>query len=189
MTFTVPQDGKALAKHDMGSVNFTGITVNGFAVSEARALMVGLSVPNGHKVAGSTGHSTKLIGNVYLSSTDTTGGGTKLVWLTKRKANTKEFVEEQPALVPLENGDFAVIWDELHGEHVTMNYRLVDETGRVLASRRWSGHAFAAVSQPVLAGSRILWVGEATAKGHYRARNQLYGLSVANPASPSLLGH
>ncbi len=187
MTFTVPKDNAALAHHDMSSVNYTGVTVNGFAATEADALMVGLSVPNGHKVDGVASHSSTLMGNVYLTSTDTTTGATRLVWLTKREPKTKKFLEEQPALVDLGNGDFAVLWDELHGKQVTMNYRLVDETGEILASKHWTGHAFAAVAQPVLAGNQIFWVGEGSTKDSYDVANYLYGLDVKKPTKPVLL--
>jgi hypothetical protein len=187
MAFTVPKDDAALAHHDMTSVNYTGVTVNGFAVTESDALTVGLSVPNGHKVDAVASHSPSLMGNVFLTSTNTTTGATRLVWLTEREPKTKEFLEEQPALVDLGDGNFGVLWDEFHGKRVTMNYRLVSETGKVLAGKRWGGHAFAAVAQPVLAGSQIFWVGEASTKDSYDVANYLYGLDVTNPAKPALL--
>ncbi len=184
MVFTIPADNAALANHNMLTVNFTGTTVNGFGVADSRALTVGLSVPNGHAIDGVTGHSPHLRANVYLTSTDTATGATTLVWLTTRNPQDQTYLELQPALTPLANGDFAVVWDEWHEKHVTMQYRLVDDTGTVLAQKQWSGHSFAAVSQPVLAGHRILWVGSSTTPG---SRNYLRGINVRNPADPVLI--
>ncbi len=170
-----------------GSVgdNFTGATANGLAVGPSGVLTTGVSDPQDHPLHGVRGNKPSYLPNVYLLSTDVTAGTTKFEWLTRNPPRTKTDIVGQPRMTQVGADAFAIVFDEELGKRRSLQYRLVNSAGAVLASRSWPGLHFGAISQPALVAGRLLWVAPRT--GATSGADYLYGLDVANPTKPTLL--
>jgi len=168
--------------------NVTGTTVNGFQLGSDRALTVGVSLPHDHPVRGVSGRSQKLGTNVYLVSTSLGDRvSSRFRWLTTYHPRKRNHVVGQPHLVPLGHDRFAVLFTVVARRGVSMHYRLVNQRGRVLASRVWSGRRYSAVAQPVHIGRKILWVGARIDRNFQVHGHYLFGLNVAHPVHPRIV--
>lgn len=169
--------------------NYTGTTVNGFEVGTTDALAVGLSVPNGHAVAGVHGSSSQFVRNAYVISTDLTNGTSRFAWITTYRPTAKRSSVGQPQLVPVGANRFAALFTTQVGARRTLRYVLLDETGTIVARKSWPRRQFAALGQPAIVGTKLLWVGfwSGTRRQSYRTGDFLYGLDLRDPGDPSLL--
>lgn len=167
--------------------NFTGATLNGFAVGPSGALTTGVADPDQHGLDGVHGNNVSLMPNAYLISTDLTSGTSKFVWLTRNSPTNTRDVVGQPRLVQVGTDSFAILFSERLGMTRLLQYRLVNSAGAILATKTWRNVNFSPMGQPTVLANRIFWVG---AKGETsRGAGYLYGLSVTNPAKPTLLSH
>jgi len=66
-----------------------------------------------------------------------------------------------------------------------MEYRLIDSAGTVLASTSFPGVFFCAISDPILIGGKVYWVG--IEPDSHTGLDYLFGLDVSDPATPALL--
>jgi hypothetical protein len=181
---------KAMTFPGRVGANYTGATVNGFEVGTTNALTVGLSVSRRHKFP-SVLYGPLVVGvrNAYVISTDLTNGKSRFAWLTTYPGTTKRSAVSQPQLVPVGPDRFAALFGTQVGTHATLRYILFDQTGAVVARKRWPGRRFAALAQPALVGTKLLWVGywRRPPLPRYRTGDFLYGVDLRDPAKPRLL--
>jgi hypothetical protein len=189
---------------DLGN-NATYASVTGFELGQGQALVVGSSDPQDGEIAGVSGATASLKRNVFLvtaatgdaapkktctwqtvsgtakqvCSTDP-AGSSSLTWLTQLSPVGTAGVGE-PRLVKLSDNRFAVLYDVADAGSHTLNYKLIDSTGAVLASQSWPGEYFGSDSQPVLIGSSLWW---ADVPGETSTTPYLYALNVAKPTAP-----
>lgn len=168
----------------------TGMTVSGLEVGGGRALTTGISVPHGRSVAGVTGSSTRLVGNVYLTSTDLATGRTSFRWVTEIDPASKTTRAGEPRLVKISADRYALLFTVYSKSRAPrMEYRLLDSTGKVQATHAWQNRNFAPVSQPVMAGNRLLWAGRSQrdlegSNWLDTLRGYTFGLDLARPKHP-----
>ena len=68
-----------------------------------------------------------------------------------------------------------------------MEYRLIDSAGTMLASTSFPGVFFCALSDPILIGGKVYWVGIEPDRQTTYAPDYLFGIDVSDPTTPSLL--
>ncbi len=174
----------------MGDVgdNYTGSTVTGVVGGPTKLLITGTSVPHGNAIGGVTGYDAGFAQNAYLISQAPSGSGTTFTWLTEFDPNGDVHATE-PRLVKISANRFVVLFSVVDGSATRLEYRLLDETGAVLAEASWPATRFGSASQPVLWDTSLVWsdtgpLGDSTE----RTPTYLYGLDVTDPADPVKLG-
>ena len=165
--------------------------MNGFEVGGSRAVVVGLSVPHDHPVAGVSGISERMRPNVYLLSTDVAAGTTDLRWLTKFNPKRGRWVATKPSLMRLSDDRLAVLWSLVQNGQSQAEYRLIDNTGAVLASKTWRGAWFNPHGQPLARDGHIWWVQTTPKLTHNdtpqkSSREYLFSMDIADQTNPIL---
>ncbi len=167
--------------------NYTGVAVTGMAAGSSRAVVVGHAVPHDEPVDGVTGWNG-LARNVFLVSVDTTTGDRDFTWITRLDPRGDAFADE-PRIVRVGADRFVMLFTVQEASRKRLEYRLVDASGGVLASRTWTGKRFDSISDPALVGDTVYWVGlgSEAQSGTYRATAYLSGVNVSDPTAPQLL--
>lgn len=169
--------------------NYTGATLNAVTLGSSRVLTAGIAVPHSKAVKGVTGSSRKLWPNVHLTSSDPRTGRSTFRWITTYHPKKTTARVGHLRLTALGKDRFALLYDvtKRGSTKGTTHYLLIDEQGRTLAHRTFSG-AFRALSAPVLQGKRLVWVNEFSKDRHGFDRvTHLSALDVSNPQKPVLL--
>jgi hypothetical protein len=170
--------------------NFTGVTVTGFATEDGKALVAGSALPHHEAVQGVTGYTNTWKRNIYWLTADIDSGATTFKWLTQFDPNGAAAAME-PRLIQVGAGRYVLLFSVYNGAAYQMNYRLVDTAGTVLASKSWDSAFFNPVSDPILIGSKLYWVGYESQDrfvDYLAADTYLFVLDLADPAAPRMLG-
>ncbi len=169
-----------------GSVgdNYTGTTVTDLEVNTKKALITGNSVPHSKAVGGVTGFASNLKRNVYLISSDLATGKSVFKWVTSHSPKGTTSTGE-PRLAKINDTRFALLFDaEKAGKH-TLHYRLVDDSGKTLASKTWPGVPHSSASEPLIIGTKLYWAGFSNPDKSDLLF--LYTIDIADPAAPRLI--
>ncbi len=157
---------------------FTGTAVTGLAATAAGGLIVGNSVRH----TGDPGHAVDPDEprNAFVIATDDSAGTEVLRWLTSHVDGSGRSVGD-PRMVALGADRFAVLFTTFHGDGGrTLDYRLLDGDGMVLAERSFPGAFLGAVSELVVHDGRISWAGLGD-DGLF-----VFSLDVTDPTTPLL---
>ena len=82
---------------------------------------------------------------------------------------------------------YAVLFSVHNDSGYRMEYRLIDSAGTVLASTSFPGVFFCAVSNPILIGGKVYWVGIEPGSWSPPVPAYFFGIDVSDPTTPSLL--
>jgi IPT/TIG domain len=165
--------------------NFTGATVTGLVSGPSGIAVVGNSIRQPDAPNGSLGSVTERR-NIYAVWADPATGEHTVRWLTDFAPQGASDALE-PRIVQVGSDRYAVLFSlQSHGSY-RMEYRLIDSAGTVLASTSFSGVFFCAISDPILIGGKVYWVGIEPHPMADRVPNHLFGIDVSDPATPSLL--
>lgn len=146
--------------------NSTGATVGGMEVGTDNVLICGTAQPHKYKVKGVTGFGsvkTKkgsyvyLEHNVYLAVVNRETGKTKRIWLTQNNPKTTNVIIDDTKMVKLSDDRFAILYQSTVGEKNTLNYVVVDNTGKKIYSKKYSGYIMDNSAQPILYNGYIQW--------------------------------
>ena len=173
----------------MGQVgdNYTGTTVTGVVGGPTKLLVVGSSVPHRHAIAGVTGYDTGLAQRVP-DLPDPVRRRDDFTWLPELDPNGNVHATE-PRLVRISDDRFAVLFSVVDGSSTTLEYRLVDESGAVLAGMSWPASRFGSASQPVLLDTLLVWSDSGPlGDSSENMPTYLYGLNFTDPAAPVKVG-
>jgi hypothetical protein len=186
-----PTGAGSFASYDvfalLGSIgaNYTGTTLTGLQVGSGRALVTGNSVPHNHAIGGVTGDAPSR--NVYVVSTDLATGTPVFRWITSYNPFGTTWAGE-PRMVKLSESRFVLLFSVMTSTSETLNYRLLDESGAVLAQKSWANVSFDASSQPLGVGSRLYWAGFGMSPSGGSMENYyLYGVDLTDPTAPTLM--
>lgn len=157
--------------------NYTGTTLTGMEVGGGAALVTGNSVPHDQAVGGVTGDDGSLSRNVYLISTNIETQTPTFRWITSFSPNGMTAAGE-PRLVKVSESRFVLLFDVTDGVDHTLNYRLVDNQGNVLAEKSWPNTIYNPISEPILIGSRLYWAGYGNADFPSMSPLYLYALDT-----------
>lgn len=167
--------------------NYTGTTVTGFELGQNGNLVVGGSVPHNNAVGGVTGFVGDLLRNIYLIVTDKTTDAPTFTWLTDYTPTRTDITLGEPRMVKLDEDRFAILFTVTENDTPRMEYRLVNSSGSVLASKSFAGVTFCAGSQPLVYNNTLVWVaGEVGSYGDLSDTRYLYELNMTDAASPVL---
>lgn len=172
----------------MTGENFTGTTVTGLGLTTDGFLVTGNSVPHDRPVAGVTGSGSGLPHNIYLIQSGLESGEPSFRWISEVTGSTDA---SEPRLVPIDANRFALLFtitERIPGPNRrSMEYRLVDSSGAVLAAKTWPDRAFYPASDPIRLGNRLVWAQGSDTDGFASAgRGYLYALDVTDPANPQV---
>lgn len=191
--------GKDTTDTIMYQATFT--TLTGLEVGKSSNLVVGTSIPHDNAVNGVAGFNDKMKRNVYISVLSKGGKqhSPSFKWLTNYDPNGDTSAGE-PRLTPLSNGQYAMLFNVITGEKVTsVEYRLLDEAGNILAAQSYPGAVFNAGAAPILldgtSSRRLVWLAEYKADNYKPMQhvnteniktfhNFFYALDVSNPMEP-----
>ena len=139
-------------------VNYTGLTEGGMKTTADNVIIAGTSVPQGYKVAGVTGNSSKYAQNVFVTITNKETLKTKIKWLTTyNPKNTKVRVGEV-RMVKLSDDRVAVMFTTTRNNKGTLHYVVLNNEGTVVLRKKYSNMEFSASSQPILSNGGITWL-------------------------------
>lgn len=163
--------------------NFTGASVTSLISGPHGIVVLGDSIPQPDAPMGTLGSPDEQR-NVFAIAADPATGTHTVDWLTDFAANGRTGAME-PRAVQVGDDRYAVLFGVRQGQHYHLEYRLIDSTGAVLASASFPNVFYASISDPVLVGQTIYWVGNVPGSGA-STRAYLYGLDVTDPAAPAL---
>ena len=125
--------------------------------------------------------------NVYVVSTDLATGTPVFRWITSYDPCGTTWAGE-PRLVKLSDSRFVLLFGVRTSTSETLDYRLLDASGAVLAQKSWANVSFDASSQPLVVGSRLYWAGFGMSPSAGSTENYyLYGLDLTDPTAPTLM--
>ena len=164
--------------------NWTGTRVTGFGMGAgtARAVVVGESVAHERAVSGMTGENTPR--NVFLITADADLSEHRFTWLSNYTRPGVKVTEPRMARVSPEQ--FVVLFGVRASGKDRLEYRLVDSTGRMLASESWKNVRYEPACDPVFIKGSLLWV-QRGARGVTGKARYVIGLNVEIPRLPKPL--
>lgn len=162
--------------------NFTGATLNGLVSGPSGVVVLGSSIRHPDAPDGPLGSSGERR-NIYAIAANPATGAHTVHWLTNFAPHGADRAFE-PRVVQVGVDRFVVLFGARNAAGDRLEYRLIDSAGTELTSASFPGVRFYASSDPILVGSRILWVG--SAPGSWPPPAYLYGINVDDPATPSL---
>jgi hypothetical protein len=168
--------------------NFTGATVTGLVSGPSGIVVVGNSIAQPDAPNGTLGSADENR-NIYAIWADPATGAHTVQWLTNFAPQGASNALE-PRVVQVGLDRYAVLFSIENDSGYSMEYRLINSAGTVLASASFPGAFFCADSDPMLIGSKVYWVGiEPIDPNSWNplAPDYLFGLDVSNPTTPSLL--
>lgn len=163
--------------------NFTGASVTSLISGPQGIVVLGDSIAQPDSPNGQLGSATEPR-NAFAISADPATGAHTVQWLTSF-ASSGTTTAMEPRAVQVGDDRYAVLFGVQHGQSYQLEYRLVDSSGAVLASATFPNVFYATISDPVLDGQGIYWVGDEPGSGS-SARGYLFGLDVTNPSAPVL---
>ena len=146
--------------------NYTGASVGGMEVGKDNVLICGTAQPHKYKVKGVTGYGSvktkngkyvTLKHNVYLAVINRETGKCKRIWLTQNNPKTTNVRIDDTKMVKLSDDRFAILYQSTVGEKNTLNYVVVDNTGKKIYSKKYSGYIMDNSAQPILYNGYIQW--------------------------------
>ena len=170
--------------------NFTGTEVTGLVSGPSGVLVAGSSLPHRHEVAGVRGFDDSYSSNIFVIAVDPRTKAQTFRWLTDLDPTAGPTALE-PRITKVGADRFALLFSIRTGASYSMEYRLLDSAGETLASTSWPNAYFSPVSDPILAGSRLLWSGldaSSDPSTDDQADSFLFGLDLADPTAPVRLG-
>lgn len=174
----------------MGSLgeNYTGTTVMGFELGQNGNLLVGHSVPHNQAVDGVTGYDSNMVQNVYLLVLNKHTDAPSFQWLTNYNPARTQIAVQAPRMVKLSDDRFVVLFTVVENGKARLEYRLVNSSGTVLASKSFAGVNFASGTQPLVQDGFLLWVGPAPSAYSWLRPSEryLYELNIKDAAKPAL---
>lgn len=163
--------------------NSTGATTGGMEVGSDNVLICGTAQPHNYPVKGVKGFGSVktakgtyvyLKQNVYLGVIDKETGKTKRIWLTKNNPKTTKVIVGDTKMVKLSDERFAILYESTTGTKTTLNYVVVDNNGKKIYSKKYSGYTMSGDAQPILYNGYIQWASQAYSEKTYDYSMRLY---------------
>ena len=176
-----------LLNGDIGD-NFTGATLMAMEASSAGALVVGNSTRQqlpwivDPQTVGAESR------NVYVATLVPNTGTYSMKWLTDFPA-TGGATASEPRMIKLGEDRFAVLFTVVDGDSYQTEYRLLDGTASVIASKTFPDMRFQPIAEPILVGNRIGWVGRSPDRTPWSPPSPafLFAIDITSPGAPTLL--
>lgn len=162
--------------------NYTGATVGGMEIGVDNVLICGTAQPHGNKIKGvggfgvvktKNGKYVMLKKNVYLTVTNKETCKNKCIWLTKYNPKTTKVIVGDTRMVKLSDTRFAILYQTTTGKKNVLNYVVVDNNGKKIYSKKYSGYIMNGSSQPILYEGYIQW-----ASSVYRDKKNNYAMMM-----------
>ncbi|MCR5337983.1 MAG: hypothetical protein K6E75_05430 [Lachnospiraceae bacterium] len=139
--------------------NYTGIYAGGMEIGKEHVLVTALSTPQEEKIAGVTGNKKTYKRNVLLITCKKDGSDIRLQWLTKYNPKKSKTTVGESRIIKISDELFAImysVYSEKDPKGV-LHYVLVDDTGKVLAKKKYRNMIFTGGTQPVFFNGQIFW--------------------------------
>ena len=163
--------------------NFTGASVTGLVSGPEGIVVLGNSIQQPDAPNGPEGSSSERR-NIFAIWADPHSGDHTVHWLTNFPANGPMETME-PRAVQVGTDQFAVLYGLHSGTLYGLQYELIDSAGRVLASALFPNVFHASISDPLVIGNTIYWIGNLPTDTS-TSRAYLFGVDVASPTTPTL---
>ena len=111
--------------------------------------------------------------NVYLTVTNKETCKNKCIWLTKYNPKTTKVIVGDTRMVKLSDTRFAILYQTTTGKKNVLNYVVVDNNGKKIYSKKYSGYIMNGSSQPILYEGYIQW-----ASSVYRDKKNNYAMMM-----------
>lgn len=166
-----------ISQSDAYDYNHTGARLTGLEATGSGVLAVGTSSPQGRAIEGVTGADAYQ--NVYLIWCNKTGSTADFTWLTEFDPNERYPEVSEPRITPVGGDRFAIMYSVTHQTGFSMEYRLVDGRGDILAEKSFQGMAFTPAAAPYFWEDTLLWV----------ERTHAMAMDLRDPLNPVMLKH
>jgi len=161
----------------VGHYNYTGAMLSGLGIGLKNNIIVGMAQPHDYEIDGITGYGNDLAYNIYQIIIDKDLNKSTFKWITQYNPKKTTKVVNEPRLVKISDNRFAVIFSEEDNGIDTLQYRLIDDNGNILASHSYRGIHFPASSDPIIVDNNIVWV--APDKGAHTSKvNYFYKIPI-----------
>jgi len=160
--------------------NYTGATIGGMEVGFGHIIVCGTSVPHKHAVRGVTGNSSSYLQNVYLIVIDRKTGKKSFKWVTKVNPKDKNTWISETRMVKLSDDRFAVLYSVTDKKGEYLYYKVFNDSGKQLLSKKYKNVPFQAQSQPILSKGYIIWLEAVHSSTDY------YGVDTKSIRIPAL---
>ena len=180
---------RTFALHDLmdfnGTVgsNFTGASVTDLISGPHGIVVLGNSIAQPDAPNGALG-SREEHRNAFAISAATDGSHTRQ-WLTEFAPDGDTDASEVRA-AQVGDDRYAVLFQVHSPTTESLEYRLIDSAGSILASASFPRVPYSTISQPLLVGTTLYWEGASVSDGDTPQTLYLYGLDVTDPAAPHM---
>lgn len=163
--------------------NVTGASVTDLVSGPQGVVVLGNSIPQPDAPDGPLGSADEQRNAFAISATTT--GAHSLHWLTQYAADGATGAGEVRA-VQVGTDRYAVLFDVQDGDSDQLEYRLIDSAGTVHASASFPDVFYSTISEPVLVGHEVYWVGVGRDVRADPQTAYLFGVDVSDPTAPTL---
>lgn len=163
--------------------NFTGASVTSMVSGPSGVVVLGNSIPQPDAPNGSLGSADEKR-NVFGISADPATGQHTVHWYTTFAFNGTYAVTE-PRSAQVADNRYAVLFGVQHGTRYELDYLLINSAGDILASDRFADVLYTPISDPIVIGSTVYWVGD-DPRYSPPSPAYLFGLDVTDPMAPAL---
>ena len=144
-----------------------------------KIVVVGSSIPQPNAPHGHLLYRARH--NIYAIAADPSTGTHTFEWLTQVAGGD---VVLEPRVVQIDADRYVVLFSALRDGRYSLQYRLIDSAGTVLATASVPGIIFPASADPILIGREVYWVGWHSASEP--EPEYLFALNVSDPTRPAV---
>lgn len=155
--------------------NYTGCKVGGMEVGASNVLVCGIAQPHRQSIKGISGYGYDYKYNVFLCLADKETGKTNFLWLTAYHPKNTPVTVGETRMVKLSDERFVILYSTLEKGKTKLNYVVINDTGKKIYSKKYSGMAFSGSSQPILYKGNIIWA-DTSYTAFYQAETKLYSI-------------
>ena len=133
--------------------NDTGVSMGAFRITDTHYLVAGTTVEQGEQ------YNAYGQRNIFVTATDKnnfTTEGTSIRYFTGYGADAAVKVNN-PYLVPLEDGNYFLIWSETVSGSQTLKYCLIDSAGEPVDDRVYTAQGVLSGCEPIVFEGKLLW--------------------------------
>ncbi|MDR1713763.1 MAG: putative Ig domain-containing protein, partial [Coriobacteriales bacterium] len=150
--------------------NYTGVTLTAAVLTDTHLLAVGGSVPHDNPVPGyasapkvdigTEGQPAKysMVRNIYVLTYDKATNTNGFNWLTTYDPQSTTVKVYEPRLIQLSGSQSVLLFTVKDGDTYKTEYRLLNASGQVVASKTYNNMFFTPISDPIVVNGYITWV-------------------------------
>ena len=156
--------------------NYTGCTIGGMEIGKTNILTCGTSVPHNYAVNGVTGSGWEYKKNVYVVVTDKKMEKSQVKWLSNYDPKNSNVYIGDTRMVKLNEDRYAILYSVKENNITTVKYLVINNAGKIVYSKNYSGMEFKGGSQPIVYNGNITWLETSYKPDYSGTETKLYSI-------------